>query len=147
MKVAFVTSTGTAIDANFVTSKSFTVWDIEPDEAYIAHTIRIRDEIGGKDDRTAVRADALCDCVIVCAREISGPASAKLVARGIHPLKTGANTPVEEIIGRLQHVLRGPHAPWLRRARFKDLHDDDGDGHDDSRINAAFLRAFRGETP
>ena len=48
--------------------------------------------------------------------QIGGPAAAKLVARKIHPLKTGAEIPVAEAIAKLQGVLKGTPPPWLRKA-------------------------------
>ena len=120
MKVAFTTSTGVEVDLNFRKSTSFTVWDVGPDEAYYVTTVRIADDTGCEDDRIAARVKALCGCSIVCSREINGPAAAKLAAVSIHPLKTGAATPVEEIIGRLKNVLRGTPAPWIRKAQSAD---------------------------
>ncbi|QEM67842.1 nitrogen fixation protein NifX [Geobacter sp. FeAm09] len=120
MKVAFTTSNGVAIDENFRKSTSFTVWDVGPDEAYYVTTVRIAEDAGGEDDRIAARVTALSGCSIVCAREISGPAAAKLVANNIHPMKSGATSSVEEVIDRLKDVLRGTPAPWIRKAQIMD---------------------------
>jgi nitrogen fixation protein NifX len=115
MKVAFTTSSGTEIGLNFRKSNSFTIWDINPDGAYYVTTISISVDAGDEEGRIALRADALRECAIVCAREINGPAAAKLISRNIHPLKTGVNMPVEEVIGRLQQVLKEAPAPWMRK--------------------------------
>jgi nitrogen fixation protein NifX len=115
MKVAFSTSTGIAIDENFRTSKSFTIWHVGPEEACYVETIFIDTKDGSEEDRISVQADSLSDCAIVLAREINGPAAAKLVARNIHPMKTGSNITVEEFIGKLQKVLRGNPPPWIRK--------------------------------
>ncbi len=128
MMVAFTTSTGTEIDLNFRKTDSFTIWDINPHEAYYVTTITVKGNAGSEDDKIALRADALGECAIVCAREINGPAAAKLISRNIHPMKTGVNTPVEEIIGRLQQVLRKTPAPWMLKAR-------PGEGHGENRRN------------
>jgi len=118
MKVAFTTSTGVEVDQNFRKSTSYTVWDIGPDEAYYVTTVRIADDTGCEDDRIALRVKALSGCSIVCAKEINGPSTAKLVAGSIHPFKTGVSTSVEEIIDRLKNVLRGTPAPWIRKAQI-----------------------------
>ena len=120
MKVAFTTSTGIEVDMNFRKSMSFTLWDVGPDEAYYVTTVWIADDVGCEDDRIAARVKALSGCSIVCAREINGPAAAKLAAGSIHSLKTGVTIPVEEIIGRLKNMLRGTQAPWIRKARIGD---------------------------
>jgi nitrogen fixation protein NifX len=120
MKVAFSSSTGIAIDENFRKTRSFSIWDIGPREAFYVTTVSIRSEPGSEEDRIAARADALAHCAIVCSREMSGPAAAKLVARNIHPMKTGSNVPVEDIIGKLQAVLRGNAPPWMLKAQSRE---------------------------
>jgi len=133
MKVAFTTSAGAIVDGNFCKSKSFSVWDIGPHEAYYVSTVNITADAENEDDRIAARAEALKECAIVYAVQINGPAAAKLVARKIHPMKTGDSIAVEEIIGKLQDVLRGSPAPWIRKAHIKDVYahgrdlDRDGD--------------------
>jgi len=117
MKVAFSSSTGVDIDLNFRKTKSFTIWDIGPQESFYVNTISIAQEPETEERRIAVRADALAHCAIVCSSEINGPAAAKLVSRNIHPMKTGPATPVETIIGKLQRVLSGTPPPWIRKAQ------------------------------
>jgi len=102
MNVAFATSSGAMVDGNFRKTDSFSVWDIGPDESYYVTTINIKADADNEDDRIAARAEALKGCAIVCAMQICGPAAAKLVARNIHPMKTGDYIAVEEIIGKLQ---------------------------------------------
>jgi nitrogen fixation protein NifX len=129
MKVAFTTSTGAIVDGNFRKSCSFSVWDVGPHESYYVSTIHIRADAINEDDRIAARAEALRECAIVCAKQISGPAAAKLVTRNIHPLRTGDDVPVEEIIGRLQGVLKNSPPPWMRKAQSRDVSGFTQDGH------------------
>lgn len=116
MKVAFTTSAGAMIDGNFRKADSYTVWDIGPRESYYVTTVTITAKACSEDDRIAIRAEALKECAIVCATEINGPAAAKLIARKIQPMRTKVRVPVEEFIARLQEVLQGAPAPWLRKA-------------------------------
>jgi len=120
MKVAFSSSTGIAIDENFKQSQDFTVWDVGPREAFYVNTITIPGAPLSEESRIAARAEALAGCSIVCCREISGPAAAKLVARNIHPMKTGSNISVEDVIVKLQKVLRGNPPPWIRKVQLKE---------------------------
>jgi len=120
MKVAFSSSTGIVIDENFRKTRSFTIWDIGPQEAFYVNTVSVGPEPGSEESRLAVRADLLSHCSIVCSREINGPAAAKLVARQVHPMKTGLDTPVEEVIGKLQGVLKANPPPWLVKAQRRD---------------------------
>jgi len=115
MKVAFTTSNGAVVDGNFRKASSFSVWDIEPEESYYVTTVFVKADVADEDENIAARAEAIQDCAIVCAMQINGPAAAKLVTRNIHPMRTGDDVPVEEIIGRLQDVLKGAPPPWMRR--------------------------------
>ena len=116
MEVAFSTSTGILIDQDFHTTTRFSVWYIGPNEACYAYSVPVKDLERNRDDRISAKVSALQDCTIVCARSISGPAIAKMVASKIHPIKTGGPVSVEEMITRLQEVLRSNPAPWLRKA-------------------------------
>ena len=121
MKVAFSSSTGIAIDQNFRKTQSFTVWDIGPREAFYVTAISIGGDQGSEENRIAARADALAHCSIVCCREINGPAAAKLAARNVHPMRTGTDVPVEDVIGKLQKVLQGNPPPWMLKAQLREL--------------------------
>ncbi|MDD2540872.1 MAG: NifB/NifX family molybdenum-iron cluster-binding protein [Desulfuromonadaceae bacterium] len=118
MKVAFTTSNGAVIDENFRKASSYSVWDIGPEESYYVTTVFIREDAVNEDDKINARVEALKECAIVCAKEINGPAAAKLVSRHIHPMKTGSRVAVGTIIDQLQDVLRSSSAPWICKAHY-----------------------------
>jgi nitrogen fixation protein NifX len=132
MKVAFTSSDGRTIDQHFGQATQYCIWEIDAERAeplgkvspLLAATPDVdgegvpSEEAAGSDleDRTAARANAVAGCAIVCTVQIGGPAAAKLVARRIHPMKTGGEVPIAEMVARLQGVLRGTPPPWLRKA-------------------------------
>ncbi|MDD2337789.1 MAG: nitrogen fixation protein NifX [Geobacteraceae bacterium] len=116
MRVAFTSSNGEMIDQHFGMSDSFCVWDIGPKEAYFIETVTAQSSGEDVEDKIMTRADVLRGCTIVYSMQIGGPAAAKLVARKIHPMKTVTEVPVEEIVGRIQNVLKGTPPPWLKKA-------------------------------
>ncbi len=120
MKVAFTSTTGETIDQHFGMSENFRVWEIGSDEAHYLETVSVGAHGDDEEDKIAARADVLKECAIVYTMQIGGPAAAKLVARKIHPMKTNAAVDVNEIVGKLQEVLRGNPPPWLRKALAKD---------------------------
>jgi nitrogen fixation protein NifX len=120
MKVAFTTKTGEIIDQHFGMSDTFHVWEIGPEEAHFVETVSVGAHGDDEEDRIGARADVLTECSIVYTMQIGGPAAAKLVARKIHPMKTGRETPVEEIVAKLREVLQGNPPPWLRKAMNKE---------------------------
>lgn len=117
MKVAFTSSDGKTIDRHFGMADRFHVWEVGPEESTFLTEVPAPAD-GGEDeeDRIAARAGAIAGCAIVCTLRIGGPAAAKLVARRIHPMKTGIETPVADVLGRLQEVLKGNPPPWLKKA-------------------------------
>lgn len=122
MKVAFTSSDGTTVDQHFGQASEYCVWEVAADRAEFLTRVSPLVAAGcagadlDEEDRTAARANAVAGCAIVCTVQIGGPAAAKLVARRIHPMKTGAEVAIAEMVEKLQQVLRGTPPPWLRRA-------------------------------
>jgi nitrogen fixation protein NifX len=118
MKVAFTSSDGETIDLHFGQCAEFCIWEVGADAAELLGKVSPLVTGGNEDeeDRTRARADAVAECAIVYTVQIGGPAAAKLVARKIHPMKTGAELPIGEAIAKLQQVLKGTPPPWLRKA-------------------------------
>jgi nitrogen fixation protein NifX len=114
MRIAFTSSSGQSVDQHFGQAGHFWIWEVDRDEA--GPVGRVDALISGdEEDETVARAAAIAGCAIVYTQQIGGPAAAKLVARRIHPMKTGAEVPVAEVVSKLQEVLRGRPPPWLRR--------------------------------
>jgi nitrogen fixation protein NifX len=120
MKVAFTSTTGEMIDQHFGMSDSFCVWEIGPEEAHFLETVQVGKSGDDEEDKIASRVAVLTDCTIVYTMQIGGPAAAKVVANRIHPMKTGKETSITEIVAKLQEVLRGNPPPWLRKAMHKE---------------------------
>lgn len=116
MRIAFTSSDGVTVDQHFGMTRDFRIWEIGANEAAEVDTITALPGGEDEEDRIAARASAVAGCAIVYTVAIGGPAAAKLVARKIHPLKTGTEVPIAEVIARLQAVLRGTPPPWLRKA-------------------------------
>lgn len=119
MKVAFTSSTGEMIDQHFGMADSFKIWEIGPDEAHFVETVALGGSDDDEEDKIAARVAALGNCAIVYTMQIGGPAAAKVVAGKIHPMKTGKETKLQEVVEKLQEVLRGNPPPWLKKAMNK----------------------------
>ncbi|KAB0667338.1 nitrogen fixation protein NifX [Oryzomonas japonica] len=120
MKIAFTTSTGEMIDQHFGQCQSFHIWEVGPDAAEFLTTVTAITTAEDEEDRIMARASAIADCAIVYTMQIGGPAAAKLVAKKIHPMKTGSEVSLKETVERLQEVLRGNPPPWIRKAMNKE---------------------------
>jgi nitrogen fixation protein NifX len=115
MRIAFTSTDGRTVDQHFGMTRDFWVWEVGPDHAGFVSRVSAPDSPGDEDGRITARADAIAGCAIVCTVQIGGPAAAKLVARRIHPMRT-AEAPIDEVVRRLQQVLKASPPPWLRRA-------------------------------
>jgi nitrogen fixation protein NifX len=94
----------------------FRIWEVRPERAEPVGSVSAITTSDDEEDRISARASAIEGCAIVYTVRIGGPAAAKLVARRIHPMKTGAPVPIEDVVAKLQEVLRGRPPPWLRKA-------------------------------
>jgi nitrogen fixation protein NifX len=116
MKVAFTSSDGRTIDEHFGMAGQFRIWEIGPERAEQVGSVSAITTSDDEEDRISARASAIEGCAILYTVKIGGPAAAKLVARRIHPMKTGAVVPIAAVVAKLQEVLRGRPPPWLRKA-------------------------------
>ena len=116
MKVAFTSSDGRMVDRHFGQTRDFFIWEIGPDDASFVSKATALASSEDEEDRIAARASAIAGCAIVYTVAIGGPPAAKLVANRIHPMKTGTEVPISELVSKLQEVLRGTPPPWLRKA-------------------------------
>ncbi len=116
MRIAFTSSDGRTIDRHFGQVSDFDVWEVGPAAAGFVGRVSAVTTGLDEEDRTSARASAVAGCAIVYTVQIGGPAAAKLVARRIHPMKTGVEVPIADVVAKLQEVLRGSPPPWLRKA-------------------------------
>jgi nitrogen fixation protein NifX len=54
---------------------------------------------------------------------VGGPAAAKIVKLGIHPMKLPGIESIAEIIGQLQTVIAGTPPPWLAKVMGIEAND------------------------
>jgi len=116
MRIAFTSSDGVTVDQHFGQTRDFRIWEVGVDTAEEVDTVTALPVSEDEEDRIAARASAVAGCAIVYTVAIGGPPAAKLVARKIHPMKTGTEVPIADVISKLQEVLRGTPPPWLRKA-------------------------------
>jgi nitrogen fixation protein NifX len=116
MRIAFTSSDGVTVDQHFGQTRDFRIWEVGVDSAQEVDQVTALPVSEDEEDRIAARASAVAGCALVYTVAIGGPPAAKLVARRIHPMKTGAEVPIAEVIAKLQEVLRGTPPPWLRKA-------------------------------
>jgi nitrogen fixation protein NifX len=68
------------------------------------------------DDRVQDKVEALADCKIVYLTEIGGPSAARLVKKGMMPIKVKEVVSIEESLNNLLHTIQTSPPPWLKKA-------------------------------
>ena len=128
MKVAFASTRGTTVDEHFGRAGAFAIYDITPEGAEFLELRRVAEGdldsdvvvtrgMGDiHDAAVAAKIDKLADAKIIYFTEIGGPSAAKLVRRGVMPLKTDASTSIESLTSQLVETMRTNPAPWMRKA-------------------------------
>ncbi|SFN43783.1 nitrogen fixation protein NifX [Formivibrio citricus] len=113
VRLAVASNTTENLDGHFGSCKRFLVYQVSCQEARL---IEIRDPAPcvEADDPNTARAQMLADCQLLYVQSIGGPAAAKVIRAGIHPVKFPQGGPAQTSIERLQQTLQSP-PPWLAR--------------------------------
>jgi nitrogen fixation protein NifX len=119
IRVAVASNSGEQLDGHFGSCARFLIYQLSPGECRL---IALRSAAGGDDgdDKTAHRAGLVADCQVLFTQSIGGPAAAKVVKRGVHPIKQPLGGPARAVLADLQGVLAGSPPPWLARVMGRD---------------------------
>lgn len=127
IRVAVAANRGENLDGHFGSCDRFLVYQVGQ-QAIKLIDVRSTAEADGAEDKNAARSELIGDCQIVYIQSIGGPAAAKVVRAGVHPVKKPTGGPAREILAELQERLTSP-PPWLAQimgvrsaslARFED---------------------------
>jgi nitrogen fixation protein NifX len=114
IRVACASNNGELLDGHFGSCERFLIYQVSPAEARLID-LRPTLEADHAEDRNVARAALIKDCQVVYVQSIGGPATAKVVRAGVHPVKVGAGGTAAETLVQLQQALNSP-PPWLARA-------------------------------
>jgi nitrogen fixation protein NifX len=113
IRVAIANNKGENLDGHFGSCERFLIYQLSP-AAMKLIAIRSALDADTAEDKNKARAEVIADCDLVFIQSIGGPAAAKVVRAGIHPLKKPKGGTAGEILGELQGALTSP-PPWLAR--------------------------------
>jgi len=113
VRLAIASNTAENLDGHVSSCKSFLVYQVAVNEVRL---IALRDpaDCAEAEDPNAARAQMLADCQLLYVQSIGGPAAAKVIRAGIHPVKFPQAGPATSAIAQLQQTLKSP-PPWLAR--------------------------------
>ena len=121
MKVAFATQDLKRVDAHFGWAKNIAIYEIGPDGHEFVEAIEFDGDLkeDGNEDKLAPKIDAIKGCAILYVAAIGGSGAARVVANNIHPMKVNQPENIDDLLAKLEEVLRGVPPPWLRKALSK----------------------------
>ena len=127
MKIAFATTDGINVDEHFGRAGLFAVYELT-DKDY--RFVEIRKFAEGRDteieatkdmgqiheSKVEKKVDRLADCKIIYLTEIGGPSAARLVKKGIMPIKVKEIVSIKESLDKLLATAQTSPPPWFKKA-------------------------------
>jgi nitrogen fixation protein NifX len=131
MKVAFATVDGDSVDEHFGRAGMFAIYEVGRDghrfvemrkfaESRDRAVAETRGAGPAHDSAVQDKVEKLADCKLIYLTEIGGPSAARLVQRGIMPLKVKEVTTIESALLQLDQMIQKSPAPWLKKAMHKE---------------------------
>ncbi len=114
IRVACASNNGDQIDGHFGSCARFLIYQLASDESRLID-IRVPAKAAEDADKNALRAELISDCQVLYTVSIGGPAAAKVVRAGLHPIKMPTGGHASEVLLRLQETLAGSPPPWLAK--------------------------------
>ncbi len=113
IRVAVASNTEQNLDGHFGSCERFLVYQVSPTAMRLV-AVRATAEADEAEDRNVARSALINDCQVVYVQSIGGPAAAKVVRAGVHPVKVPKSGVATETLQQLQAILTAP-PPWLAK--------------------------------
>jgi nitrogen fixation protein NifX len=114
IRVACASNKGEMLDGHFGSCRRFLIYQVSEVENRLVD-IRSVDDSEAEDDKNSYRASLINDCQLLFVGSIGGPAAAKVVRAGVHPIKKPQPAPARDEIQSLQGVIGNDAPPWLAK--------------------------------
>lgn len=114
IRVACASNSADNLDGHFGSCRRFLIYQMNEAELRL---VDVRDIQGDAeaDDKNAFRAGMIKDCQVLFVSSIGGPAAAKVVKAGVHPIKQPAGGNARDMLIELQKVIAVSPPPWLAK--------------------------------
>ncbi len=122
MKIAFTTSDNVHINAHFGSAKQIDIYEVSTDGYEFLTNINFDGDLkeDGNENKIDPKLEALSDCTIVYVAAIGGSAAARIINRGVTPIKSQSeDEKIAEVLDNFVRMLKGNPPPWLRKALQK----------------------------
>jgi nitrogen fixation protein NifX len=114
IRVACASNKGEKLDGHFGSCQRFLIYQVSQQEQRLVDIRRV-DPDSTAEDKNGYRASLIEDCQLLFVSSIGGPAAAKVIRAGVHPIKSPKADEARAEITALQGRI-GPDAPpWLAK--------------------------------
>lgn len=114
IRVACASNHDARIDGHFGSCARFLIYQVSDSESRLIE-IRSAGRAPEEEDKNAWRADLIKDCQLLYTVSIGGPAAAKVVRAGLHPVKLPNGGEAPELMDALTGVIGNNPPPWLAK--------------------------------
>lgn len=126
VKVAFATTDGVNVDEHFGRSGLFAVYEISARGYELVENRKfaegkdkaVEDTKGNEVEHDNImrnKVDRLSDCKIIFFTNIGSPSAARLVNKGLMPVKVKKVGPIENELEKLMDTINASPPPWLKK--------------------------------
>lgn len=115
IRIACASNNTEMMDGHFGSCQRFLIYQMDEDALRLID-IRSTASVSEEGDKNANRTALIDDCHVLYVASIGGPAAAKVVKAGIHPIKHPSSVAARELLQELQQVLASAPPPWLAKA-------------------------------
>ncbi|MEM9542282.1 MAG: dinitrogenase iron-molybdenum cofactor biosynthesis protein [Cyanobacteria bacterium P01_E01_bin.42] len=114
VRIAIASNSGTKLDGHFGSCKRFLIYQVSTE---VIKLIDLRSTAGDKEaeDKSDFRVDLIEDCDILYLVSIGGPPAAKVIQRGVYPIKIFEGGDSPELMEEFQQKLNNSPPPWLAK--------------------------------
>jgi nitrogen fixation protein NifX len=124
VRIAVASDDNINVNGHFGSCTQFIIYQVSADEIRLINIRETAIPAGlAVDDKNVFRAELIQDCQVLYLTSVGGPAAAKIVRLGIHPIKLPSAESINEVLGQLQGVIAGTPPPWLAKAMGIDSAD------------------------
>lgn len=116
IRVAFASNKSELLDGHFGSCRRFLIYQISSEASRLVDIRNVeQQQQADADDKNAYRVGLIKDCQLLFVGSIGGPAAAKVVRAGIHPIKKPQSGAISDEISSLQKVIGDDASPWLAK--------------------------------
>jgi nitrogen fixation protein NifX len=115
IRVACASDRGEELNGHFGSCRRFLIYQVSAAACRLI-AVRPTDRDRDAEDKNAFRAALIGDCQVLFVGSIGGPAAAKVIKAGVHPIKHPEAGPARTQIETLAASIAKAPPPWLAKA-------------------------------